>query len=152
MTTLRPLFAAALLVGAALPLQPVLAADPAPPTPDAVVRAVTAPYLDLLQRHPIRGMRWVKIVGQTAQAGPADDTIEPHLRESLLPQVRRAFPAADPDRLEGRWAMSLMGFVYGISRADEWPGVLASTPALTAFYEDLVTFVVGGAVRLLNRW
>lgn len=32
MTTLRPLFAAALLVGAALPLQPVLAADPAPAT------------------------------------------------------------------------------------------------------------------------
>ena len=127
-----------------------LAADPIAPTPDALVRAVTAPYLELLRRHPIRGMRWIKIVAQTAQAGPADDTIEPYLRESLLPQVRRAFPNADPARWEGRWAMSIMGFVQGMSRADEWPGVLASMETLGAFYEDMVTFVVGGAERLIN--
>lgn len=127
-----------------------LAADSAPPTSDALVRAVTGPYLDLLHRQRTRGMRWIKIVAQITQAGPADETIEPKLRDSLLEQVRRVFPAADPDRLEARWAVSIMGFVQGLSRADEWDRAKLSAQALDAFYEDLVTFVVGGTERLLN--
>ena len=127
-----------------------LAADAHAPTPDAVIRAVTGPYLDLLHRQRTRGLRWIKIVAQTSQAGPADETIEPKLRDSLLEQVRRAFPNASSDRLEARWAVSVMGFVQGLSRVDDWGGAKLSTGALDAFYEDLVTFVVGGAERLLN--
>ncbi|TLH63220.1 TetR/AcrR family transcriptional regulator [Mycolicibacterium aubagnense] len=128
----------------------VLAADSAAPSPDALVRAVTAPYLDLLRRQRTRGMRWIKIMAQITQAGPADETIEPKLRAALLAQVRRAFPNAAAERLEARWAVSIMGFVQGLSRADEWDRVKLSAPALEAFYEDLVTFVVGGTERLLN--
>ena len=50
---------------------------------------VLAPYLDLLRRQRTRGMRWIKIMAQIAQAGPADETIEPNLRITLLEQVRR---------------------------------------------------------------
>ncbi|WP_225433732.1 TetR/AcrR family transcriptional regulator [Mycolicibacterium mucogenicum] len=128
----------------------VLAADSAAPSPDALVRAVTAPYLDLLRRQRTRGMRWIKIMAQITQAGPADENIEPKLRVALLAQVRRAFPNADEARLEARWAVSIMGFVQGLSRADEWDRAKLSAPALEAFYEDLVTFVVGGTERLLN--
>jgi hypothetical protein len=128
----------------------VLAANSAAPTPDELVRAVTAPYLDLLHRQRTRGMRWIKIMAQISQAGPADETIEPKLRETLLTQVRRAFPDAAQDRLEARWAVSIMGFVQGLSRADEWDRAKLSAAALDAFYEDLVTFVVGGTERLLN--
>lgn len=127
-----------------------LAANADAPTPDAVIRAVTRPYLDLLHRQRTRGLRWIKIVAQTSQAGPADETIEPKLRDSLLQQVRRAFPKASPDRLEARWAVSVMGFVQGLSRVDDWGSATLSSDALDAFYEDLVTFVVGGAERLLN--
>ena len=128
----------------------VLAADSAAPSPDALVRAVTAPYLDLLRRQRTRGMRWIKIMAQITQAGPADETIEPKLRVALLAQVRRTFPNAAEDRLEARWAVSIMGFVQGLSRADEWDRAKLSAPVLEAFYEDLVTFVVGGTERLLN--
>ena len=128
----------------------VLAADSVPPTPDALVRAVTAPYLDLLRRQRTRGMRWIKIMAQITQAGPADETIEPKLRATLLAQVRRAFPNASEDRLEARWAVSIMGFVQGLSRADEWDRAKLSAAAREAFDEDLVTFVVGGTERLLN--
>jgi hypothetical protein len=95
-------------------------------------------------------MRWIKIVAQTSQAGPADEVIEPKLRETLLAQVRRAFPTAAPERLEARWAVSIMGFVQAFSRADDWDRVKSSADALDAFYEDLVTFVIGGTERLLN--
>lgn len=128
----------------------VLAADSVAPSPDALVRAVTAPYLDLLRRQRTRGMRWIKIMAQITQAGPADETIEPKLRAALLAQVRRAFPNAAAERLEARWAVSIMGFVQGLSRADEWDRAKLSARALEAFYEDLVTFVVGGTERLLN--
>ena len=127
-----------------------LQADPISPTPDQVVRAVTGPYRDLLHRQRTRGMRWIKIVAQTSQAGPADEVIEPKLRETLLAQVRRAFPTAAPERLEARWAVSIMGFVQAFSRADDWDRVKSSADALDAFYEDLVTFVIGGTERLLN--
>ncbi|MDR3662585.1 MAG: TetR/AcrR family transcriptional regulator [Mycobacterium sp.] len=128
----------------------VLAANSTPPTADELVRAVTGPYLDLLHRQRTRGMRWIKIMAQITQAAPADETIEPKLRGALLTQVRRAFPDATPDRLEARWAVSIMGFVHGLSRADEWDRAKLSAAALDAFYEDLVTFVVGGTERLLN--
>ncbi|MBN9636527.1 MAG: TetR/AcrR family transcriptional regulator, partial [Actinobacteria bacterium] len=120
------------------------------PSPDAFVRPVTAPYLELLRRQRTRGMRWIKIMAQITQAGPAAETIEPKLRASLLAQVRRAFPKAAEERLEARWAVSIMGFVQGLSRADEWDRAKLSVSALEAFYEDLVTFVVGGTERLLN--
>lgn len=128
-----------------------LAADPHPPTVDAVVRAVTGPYRDLLHRQRIRGMRWIKIIAQTSQAGPIDDVVDSPLREALLAQVRRAAPDADPARLELRWAVSIMAFVQGFGRADEWAGdgTRLSPDALDRFYEDLVRFVVGGAERLL---
>ncbi len=138
-------------VGAAIQANvDVLAADSAAPSPDALVRAVTAPYLELLRRQRTRGMRWIKIMAQITQAGPAAETIEPKLRASVLAQVRRAFPNAAEERLEARWAVSIMGFVQGLSRADEWDRAKLSVSALEAFYEDLVTFVVGGTERLLN--
>ena len=127
----------------------VLAAAPEPPTPESVVRAVTGPYLELLHQHRIRGMRWIKIVAQTALIGPADDIID-SLELDLLAQVRRAFPDADPERLQRRWAMVVLAFAEGLSRADEWGEPGQSTEALDAFYEDLVAFMIGGAERMLN--
>lgn len=129
-----------------------LAASPAPPTADALVRAVTGPYLELLLRQRVRGMRWVKIIAQISQEGhPALETVGQHLPETLLDQVRRAYPRSDPDRLALRWAISVMGFIQSLSRADEWShdGGRLSPEDLTAFYEDLVRFVVGGVDRLL---
>lgn len=126
-----------------------LAANSEAPTPEAVVRAVAGPYLDLLHQYRVRGLRWIKIVAQTALIGPADEIID-SLEADLLAQVRRAFPNADPERLQGRWAMVVLAFAEGLSRADEWGEPGQSTEALNDFYEDLVAFVIGGAERMLN--
>ncbi len=130
-----------------------LAASPVPPTADCLVRAVTEPYLELLLRHRVRGMRWVKIIAQISQEGhPALQETGQHLDESLLDQVRRAYPRSDPDRLALRWAISVMGFIQALSQADEWShdANRLSSEDLTSFYEDLAVFVAGGADRLLG--
>lgn len=142
-----------------------LAVAPDPPGTEALVRAVTEPYLNLLRRHRTRGMRWIKIISQISQEGhPVLLATEAHLPDDLLDQVRRTFPDSDPDRLELRWAISLMSFIQALSRADEWTldgarAARGARPARSArmsaadlelFYEDLVRFAVGGVDRLLS--
>ncbi|MBF6423963.1 TetR/AcrR family transcriptional regulator [Nocardia cyriacigeorgica] len=131
----------------------LLADAPQPPDAEALVRAVTTPYLELLQRHRTRGMRWVKIIAQIAPQGhPALAATDQHLPEVLFAQVRRAFPDADPQRLAARWAVSLMGFVQALSQADDWSrdGTRLTPEELATFHEDIVTFVIGGVERLLG--
>jgi len=131
-----------------------LAAAPEPPNAESLVRAVTDPYLQLLTRHRTRGMRWIKIIAQISQKGhPAMRAVDQHVSEAVMVQVRRAFPDADPARIELRWAISIMGFLQALSRADEWSrnGPRLSPPELTAFYEDLVGYVSGGVANLLGR-
>lgn len=130
-----------------------MSVDPAVPTADALVRAVTAPYLNLLSRQRVRGMRWIKIIAQISQEGhPMLLDAEQRLPDDLFEQVRRVFPRSDPDSLERRWAISIMTFIEALSRADEWSrdrrGLSAAD--LELFYEDLVRFVVGGVERLLG--
>ncbi|MFC9515372.1 TetR/AcrR family transcriptional regulator [Nocardiaceae bacterium NPDC056970] len=130
-----------------------LAEDPEPAGVEALVRAVTDPYRDLLLRHRVRGMRWLKIVTQIAPQGHAAlDVTEQHLRDRLLVQVRRTFPDTDAARLEARWAVALMGFLQALSRADEWgpedPG--SADRRLIAFYEDQVVYLIGGVGLLLG--
>ncbi|MBT2265654.1 TetR/AcrR family transcriptional regulator [Rhodococcus erythropolis] len=135
-----------------------LAADKTPPTVEALVRAVTAPYKALLLHHRTRGMRWIRIVTQISQprmsrAGhPALEATELHLRDHLLDQVRRTFPATDPDRMETRWAIALMGFLHALSRADDWSGSgkPLAPERLADFYEDQVVFLIGGVRQLLG--
>jgi AcrR family transcriptional regulator len=131
-----------------------LAARREPPTPTEVVRALTDPYLALLLRHRVRGMRWIKIVVQIARAGrPAvESTGQDAVAAGLRRQLGRAFPDCDDARLDLRWPLVVMGFLEMLSHADGLgPG--AARPdrdELVAFYEDLVTFVVGGAERMLG--
>lgn len=130
-----------------------LAAGPDAPGTDTLVRAVTEPYLGLLQRQRTRGMRWIKIVTQLSRQGhPVFELTEQHLRDRLLDQVRRAFPRTDPDRVSQRWAIAVMGFLQALSGADDWNpgGARLSADELIAFYQDQVNFVVGGLDRLLD--
>ncbi|MEC3957442.1 TetR/AcrR family transcriptional regulator [Nocardia sp. CDC153] len=130
-----------------------LAASAIPPTAETLVRAVTEPYRDLLLRHRTRGMRWIKIVTQLSlHSHPALTAAEADLPAHLHTQLRRAFPHSDPNRLEARWAIALMGFLQALARADEWRPTSTPSPAedLTAFYEDQVNFLIGGLDRLLN--
>lgn len=130
-----------------------LAAGPRPADADALVRAVTGPYLELLLRQRTRGMRWVKIIAQISPEGhPTLEAAGRELQAALMGQVRRTYPESDPARLDRRWAISVTSFLQSLSRADEWrrDGGRLSPDELASFHEDLVVFVVGGFERLLG--
>jgi AcrR family transcriptional regulator len=67
-----------------------MSADPTPPTAAALVRAVTDPYLKLLLRHRVRGMRWVKIIAQISQEG------HPMLLDARAGIARRSLRSGSP--------------------------------------------------------
>ncbi|AKA07785.1 TetR/AcrR family transcriptional regulator [Streptomyces noursei] len=131
-----------------------LAARRAAPTAADVVRALTDPYLALLLKHRVRGMRWVKIVVQISRAGrPAiESTGQDAVAAGLREQVQRAFPDCAAERIELRWPIVVMGFLQTLSQADDLAtrGSRLGRDELVAFYEDLVDFVIGGAERMLG--
>ncbi|MER7990261.1 TetR/AcrR family transcriptional regulator [Streptomyces noursei] len=131
-----------------------LAARRAAPTAAEVVRALTDPYLALLLKHRVRGMRWVKIVVQISMAGrPAiESTGQDAVAAGLREQVRRAFPDCAAERIELRWPIVVRGFLQTLSQADDLAtrGGRLGRDELVAFYEDLVDFVIGGAERMLG--
>ncbi|WP_345347067.1 TetR/AcrR family transcriptional regulator [Rhodococcus olei] len=131
-----------------------LASDPQAPTLDRVVRALTDPYLELLLKHRVRGMRWVKIVVQVSREDrPAvTSTGQDELSLRLREQVRRALPDTDPVRIDRRWPIAVMSFLQSLSRIDDWAanGAKVTQEDLVEYYEDLVSFVTGGAERMLG--
>ncbi|NBE52512.1 TetR/AcrR family transcriptional regulator [Streptomyces boluensis] len=131
-----------------------LAARRAAPTAAEVVRALTDPYLALLLKHRVRGMRWVRIVVQVSRGGrPAvEATGQDAVASGLREQVRRAFPDCDDDRLELRWPIVVMGYLQTLSNAEDLAtrGGRLDREQLAAFHEDLVNFTIGGAERMLG--
>ncbi|MFF0635120.1 TetR/AcrR family transcriptional regulator [Nocardia sp. NPDC004151] len=130
-----------------------LEAGPAPDL-EAVVRALTDPYLELLLAHRVRGIRWTKIVVHVSRdyTRPAiADTPQDELAQRLRAQLGRALPDTPDDRIAQRWPIAVMSFLQSLSRVDLW----SSTPKMSDvelidFYEDLVSFLTGGAERMLR--
>ncbi|MBM4588093.1 TetR/AcrR family transcriptional regulator [Prescottella equi] len=131
-----------------------LASCPSRPDLADVVRALTDPYLELLLEQRVRGVRWIKIVVQVSRENrPAvTATGQDELSLRLREQVRRALPDTPPERIDQRWPIAVMSFLQSLSRVDEWTGEAARRDGdeLAEFYEDLVSFVVGGAERMLT--
>ncbi|MFE3290516.1 TetR/AcrR family transcriptional regulator [Rhodococcus sp. NPDC059234] len=131
-----------------------LAAATEAPALGEVVRALTDPYLDLLRTHRVRGIRWVKIVVQVSREGrPAvTSTGQDELSLRLREQVRRALPDTAADRIDRRWPIAVMSFLQSLSRVDDWAagGGKVTEDELVEYYEDLVTFVTGGAEHMLS--
>lgn len=126
------------------------------PTPDleSVVRALTDPYLELLLAHRVRGIRWIKIVVHVSRdyTRPAiADTPQDELAQRLRLQLGRALPDASPERIALGWPIAVMSFLQSLSRVEQWSSSSKmSDDELIAFYEDLVSFLIGGADRMLR--
>lgn len=130
-----------------------LEAGPAPDL-ESVVRALTDPYLELLLAHRVRGIRWIKIVVHVSRdyTRPAiADTPQDELAQRLRLQLDRALPDASPERIALGWPIAVMSFLQSLSRVEQWSSSpKMSDDELIAFYEDLVSFLIGGADRMLR--
>jgi AcrR family transcriptional regulator len=121
-----------------------LAVQPEPPTARQLVELIADPFLELLERERVRGLRWVKII---AQLTLADDPMLTHLTaqttNAVLEQVFRAYPDVDPDRLRMRWDVAGRTLIQMLAQVDHVsPG--RGPEAVRGFVADLVDFVAGG--------
>ncbi len=136
-----------------------LAACGRPATPQDVVRAIATPYLELLQREPVGGLRWARLIARlvlvrdprllrwnSAPGGPI---------ERFLRFVRAAFPDVPRRRLETGWLVSFNILMLMLGNDDVWGarGQQRSGAEVPGDYVDLlVEFVASGfAVAMLPR-
>ena len=132
----------------------VLAADARRPEMEDVVRALALPYLALLQRQRVRGMRWIRIVVQLLgdRRAAIADTGQDEVTAALRVQVCRAVPAVAVERVDRRWPIAVASLLQSLTRIDDGvPGRgRLSDDELVEFFEDLVAFVAGGAAQMLR--
>ncbi|ALG83658.1 TetR/AcrR family transcriptional regulator [Gordonia phthalatica] len=131
-----------------------LAGDPRTPDLEDVVRALATPYLALLQRERVRGMRWIRIVVQLLgdRRAAIAETGQDEVTAALRAQVRRAVPGVARERVDRRWPIAVASFLQSLTRIDDGvPGRgRLSDDELVEFFDDLVAFVAGGAARMLG--
>lgn len=109
------------------------------PTPTELVEAIALPYLELLERDSLRGLRWVKITAQLTVAGPDELTaLYPGPSAAMLEQLRRAFPDVPEQRVLLRWSVAARTLMQMLSHADRCGS------GLREYVVELVNFVAGG--------
>ena len=120
-----------------------LAARQASPTATELVEAIALPYLELLERDPVRGLRWVKITAQLTVSN-ADElaALYPGPSAAVLTQLRRAFPDVPEDRVLLRWSVATRTLSQMLSHADQ------GATGLREYVAELVNFVAGGLAAL----
>jgi AcrR family transcriptional regulator len=110
-----------------------LAAWPDAPTARQLVEALALPYLEQLEREPIRGRSWVRIVARlTCTREEILERLGEGVFSDLFAQVRRAYPSTEPALLGQRWRVATEALIQMIGEADD------------AYLEELVGFVAGG--------
>lgn len=123
-----------------------LAGRPVPPTATELVQAIAMPYLELLERDRVRGVRWVKITAQLTMSG--DDRLAalyPEPSAAMLGQLRRAFPDVAEDRVLLRWSVASRTLIQMLSHADRW------SAGFGEYVAELVNFVAGGLAALQSE-
>jgi AcrR family transcriptional regulator len=119
-----------------------LAAAPDAPTARELVEALALPYLEQLEREPIRGRRWVRIVARLARTrAEVLGRLGEGVFVDLFAQVRRAFPLTDPALLGQRWRVASEALIQMIGEADDQP---------KSYMDELIGFVAGGVEAQLR--
>lgn len=123
------------------------------PSPLQLVETLGRPYVELLEREPVRGARWLSIAAQLSLAH--DKRFAPDESPATVPVqelVRRAFPDADASARERAWELAADTLMLMMSR---WPagapGADDPSAASSQDTELLFAFIAGGLERALNR-
>ncbi|MBP1686245.1 MAG: hypothetical protein H6Q33_2388 [Deltaproteobacteria bacterium] len=127
------------------------------PSLQELVRAVAGSYLALLKREPVKGMRWLRLMGRLWLA--EDPRLIPlnaetgHLTERLLGFVRRMFPDEREHVLESGWRLAVSTLTQMLGNMDTQG---ATRPrryggrASQAYVAMLVEFVASGVAALMT--
>lgn len=114
---------------------------PGAPTAVEVVETIAVPYFELLEREPVRGAEWLKIVAQLAQA--SDERLrEPSAEatQSIHGMLARAYPEVEhADRL-GPWGLAVNSLLAALGRASSHQSSDSQEPTRVG----LVAFLAAG--------
>lgn len=129
-----------------------------PPTTRDVVKAIATPFLEMLKREPVDGLRWTRLIARlvlgqnpclrraTAMPGGSE--------ERFSRFIRWAFPGVSELRIERAWRISysILMLMLGSSDAGFAHGAEGEEARISQPYLDtLIDFVVSGFTVALAR-
>ena len=123
------------------------------PVLEDLVRAILDPYVAVVSREPVGGLRWVKMFTALAmRQHPIWVSMveeEPHLGDLVDAILARAVPDLTPGVLRARAAIAVFSVVTGVAQADlpAYGAQVGPDGLNAAFVDELVAFAVAGLSR-----
>jgi len=122
-----------------------LLARQARPTTRQLVETLAKPYLNLIEREPVRGIQWLKIVAQLITAGDShvDQDLEvAPVSGKVQELVRRRYPNVAHDDLLLAWPLGVVTLIQMLSLTP--PDEVTVAPTESSYKRTVVSFVIGG--------
>ena len=122
-----------------------LLARQARPTTRQLVETLAKPYLNVIEREPVRGIQWLKIVAQLITAGDShmdkDLAVAP-VSGKVQELVRRRYPNVANADLGLDWRLGVVTLVQMLSLTP--PDEVTVPFADSSYKRTVVNFVIGG--------
>ena len=122
-----------------------LLARQARPTTRQLVETLAKPYLNLIEREPVRGIQWLKIIAQLITAGDThiDQDLEVAAVSGKVQElVRRRYPNVTQDDLILDWRLGVVTLIQMLSLTP--PAEVTVAFADSSYKRTVVSFVIGG--------
>ncbi len=121
-----------------------LLARQARPTTRQLVETLAKPYLNLIERQPVRGIQWLKIVAQLIAAGDShmDKDLAVVVSGKVQELVRRRYPGVAHDDQLLDWRLGVVTLVQMLSLTP--PDEVTVAFADSSYKRTVVNFVIGG--------
>jgi AcrR family transcriptional regulator len=110
-----------------------------------LVEILAKPYLNLIEREPVRGVQWLKIVAQLITAGDSrvdQDLVAASVSGKVQELVRRRYPGAARDDLARDWRIGVVTLIRMLSLTPPDEVTIAFADSL--YKRAVVSFVIGG--------
>ena len=115
------------------------------PTTRQLVETLSKPYLNLIEREPVRGIQWLKIVAQLITAGDShidEDLAVAPVSGKVQELVRRRYPGVAHDDQLLDWRLGVVTLVQMLSLTP--PDEVTVAFADSSYKRTVVNFVIGG--------
>ena len=115
------------------------------PTTRQLIETLAKPYLNLIEREPVRGIQWLKIVAQLITAGDSrvDQDLEvAPISGKVQELVRRRYPNVAQDDLVLDWRLGVVTLIQMLSLTP--PDEVTVASADSSYKQTAVNFVIGG--------
>ena len=128
-----------------------LLARSAKPTTRQLVETLATPYLNLMQREPVKGVRWLKIVAQLIAGRDRrirDEGQVAVVSAKVQELVRRRYPVITSDDLDIDWRLAVSTLIQMLALTP--PDELTVPAADSPYKRTVINFVIGGLDSILS--